>query len=165
MNNSVELHKSNVSFSGTFEKLQKASLVFAKSVCPSVRNNSDHSGRIFVEFHVQGIPVLWYLNEFFPKYKNVRIEVVEKIKIHISRHAHRFPTSCSICNNYEKYKPGRQAIKSSEVIWCRDDSTSKSGVITKMQRVILLFPSGSIFDVKMHFSRSIIKAKLLSHNI
>lgn len=35
----------------------------------------------------------------------------------------------------------------------------------KMHRVILLFPFGSNFEVKMHFARSIIKAKLLSHNI
>jgi len=84
-----------------------------------------------VEFHVQGIPVLRYLTEFFPKYKNVRIKVVEKIKIHISRHAHRFPTSCSICNNYEKYGTARQAIKSSKAIWRRKDSTGKPGVKTK----------------------------------
>jgi hypothetical protein len=63
--------------------------------------------------------------------KKVRIKVVEKIKIYISRHAHRFPTSCSIFNNYKKYRKSRQAIKSSKSIWCREDSTGKPGVKTK----------------------------------
>ena len=37
--------------------------------------------------------------------------------------------------------------------------------VKKKCRVILLFPSGSNLEVKIHFARSIIKAKLLSHSI
>jgi hypothetical protein len=46
----TENHKSN--FLGTFAKFRKATINFFISVCPSARNNSAPTGRIFMKFDI-----------------------------------------------------------------------------------------------------------------